>query len=125
MSEPTQEQVDATVTPEQLALKAAVLAGTKKGAKSDAEAVRNFRESQRTIEAALPALEEYFRVAVAEKARAEVFTSLIPVLEDAVSNAYLRRSDRGIGNEWDEVIARAEAALEQAEAYRKTKEGER
>ena len=59
----------------------------------------------------------------AEKARSDLMIELLPVLEDAVSNAYLCQNDRGIGDEWDDEIARAEAARDRAEAYRRN-EGE-
>lgn len=52
-----------------------------------------------------------------QKAKAEVMLELIPVLEAAVTNAYLCQNDRGIGNEWDDEIKRAEDALERAAAY--------
>ncbi|NQD40530.1 hypothetical protein [Glutamicibacter halophytocola] len=54
------------LTPEQSVqssptLKDAVFAGMKKGAKTDAEANRNYRASRDCIVAALPELREHFR----------------------------------------------------------------
>lgn len=45
-----------------------------------------------------------------------VLAELLPVLEDAVSNAYLCQNDRGVGDEWKDEIERAEAAVERARA---------
>lgn len=61
--------------------------------------------------------------AAAEKAHDALLIELLPVLKEAVSNAYLCQNDRGVGNDWVEEIKQAEAALERAEAAeRRTKE---
>lgn len=63
--------------------------------------------------------EEAFDRLIAEVERAaanRVLLELLPVLEEAVANAYLCQQDRGVGDEWDDEIARAEAALARARA---------
>ncbi|PRB72513.1 hypothetical protein [Arthrobacter sp. MYb213] len=61
---------DNPLTPEQIVqgsptLKAAVIAGVKMGARSDSEAVRNYRASRDCIVAALPGLRARFTPAPA------------------------------------------------------------
>ncbi len=72
---------DTPLNPEQIiqqspTLKAAVLAGVKKGARSDAEAVRNYRASRDCIVAALPELRTHFAAALPEVTSVEELEAL-------------------------------------------------